>query len=423
MSTINRKPNSIQTHEGATAKQISDYDQLRRSVMSCMLWEDSFYEEGEGIADRIAYLCQKVSPEKVKELALEAKYQMGIRHTPLWMAVTAKIFDQEFVAKLIRRVDDIMELLALYWHDGKKPIPKQMKRAFEKRLNEFDKYQLAKYRGLARDIKLRDIIRLIHPKPVDDNHSRWFKEVIDNTITPPDTWETALMQGANKKETFERLISEQKLGALAFLRNLRNMRQSGVSNIGEGLKALKCSKILPFQFIKAAQFAPEYEDLIEEKMLESMASFDKLKGHTVLLVDVSASMRDTLSGKSEINRSDAAAGVAIMAREMCEKVSIFAFGSNVYEIPNRRGFALSDLLGWRSEGTFLGDAIDRINTLSYDRIIVITDEQSHDSVADPKTLGYMINVAPYQNGVGYYAWHHIDGWSPSVMKYIVEAER
>ncbi len=32
----------------------------------------------------------------------------------------------------------------------------------------------------------------------------------------------------------------------------------------------------------------------------------------------------------------------------------------------------------------------------YDRIIVITDEQAHDSVPKPKGHGYVINVASYK---------------------------
>ena len=36
------------THEGAPAYAgLSDEQRLRRSVLSCMLWEDEFYEDGE----------------------------------------------------------------------------------------------------------------------------------------------------------------------------------------------------------------------------------------------------------------------------------------------------------------------------------------------------------------------------------------
>lgn len=67
------------------------------------------------------------------------------------------------------------------------------------------------------------------------------------------------------------------------------------------------------------------------------------------------------------------------------------------------------------------------NSLKPDRLIVVTDEQSHDSVPAP-TAGrsYVINVASYKNGVGYRnGWVHIDGFSEGTIKFIhaYEAEQ
>ena len=45
--------NNLRTHEGAPAKRITAEAQLRRSLMACMLWEDTFYEDGVSIAERI----------------------------------------------------------------------------------------------------------------------------------------------------------------------------------------------------------------------------------------------------------------------------------------------------------------------------------------------------------------------------------
>ena len=41
------------THEGAPAAVITAEQALRRSVLSCMLWEGEFYEDGVQIANRI----------------------------------------------------------------------------------------------------------------------------------------------------------------------------------------------------------------------------------------------------------------------------------------------------------------------------------------------------------------------------------
>ncbi len=76
-----------------------------------------------------------------------------------------------------------------------------------------------------------------------------------------------------------------------------------------------------------------------------------------------------------------------------------------------------------SNGTLLGRAIGAVSG-RYDRLVVITDEQSQDAVIDPDAgkLAYMINVASAKNGVGYGAWRHIDGWSEAVIDYITQTE-
>ena len=72
--------------------------------------------------------------------------------------------------------------------------------------------------------------------------------------------------------------------------------------------------------------------------------------------------------------------------------------------------------------TQIGATVRSLNQLAHDRLIVITDEQSHDAVMGPKGRGYMINVAWAKNGVGYGPWVHIDGWSENVIRYIRELE-
>ena len=267
---------------------------------------------------------------------------------------------------------------------------------------------------------------LVHPKPKDKEQEKVWKQLVDGTLPAPDTWEVALSTGKNKKETWTRLLLEKKLGSLALLRNLRNMKEVGVdaSLIAESIKQMKVDKVLPFRFISAAQYAPEFTEELEEAMLKSLELEQKLRGKTILLIDVSGSMEDPLSKKSEMTRMDAAASLAILARELCRKVEIYTFSNDVVEVPNIRGFKLVDAIIDRQyhSGTYLGKAVEEINRESYDRLIVFTDEQSHDYVPQPKGRGYMINVANYENGVGYGEWVHIDGFSENILKYIQELE-
>ena len=71
------------THEGAPAAVLTAEQALRRSVLSCMLWENEFYEDGVQIAGRIRELVPRVAAEKVAALAVEARERMKLRHAPL----------------------------------------------------------------------------------------------------------------------------------------------------------------------------------------------------------------------------------------------------------------------------------------------------------------------------------------------------
>jgi len=182
--------------------------------------------------------------------------------------------------------------------------------------------------------------------------------------------------------------------------------------------------VLPFRFIAAARYAPQWEQVLEQAMFKALASQEKLPGKTVLLVDVSGSMNHPLSRNSEMHRTDAAYGLAVLLREICEQVAIYTFSDKLVQVPARQGFALRDALehSQSHSGTYLGKSLGELKE-TYDRLIVITDEQAHDTVPNPKGLGYMINVASFKNGIGYGKWMHIDGWSEAVIGYIRELEK
>ena len=418
------------THEGAPARVISAEAQLRRSVLACLLWESQFYEDGVEIAARIAELVPKVAPDKVATLAVEARTSMKLRHAPLLLVremarhTTHRVLVAETLDLVIQRADELSEFLAIYWATGRQPLSAQVKKGLAAAFRKFDAYALAKY-DRENPVKLRDVLFLSHAKPRDEAQAALWKQLVEGELATPDTWEVALSGGADKREAFERLLRENKLGALAVLRNLRNMAESGVDEklVKGALQSLNTSRVLPFRFIAAARYAPQWEAELESAMYKSVDSVPKLAGKTVLVVDISGSMTAALSARSEMQRTDAAYGLAILLREIAEELAVFSFSDRCVRVPARRGFALRDAIDASQPhgSTYLGRALEEIRE-PYDRLIVITDEQSHDRVPDPQGQGYMINVASYKNGVGYGQWTHIDGWSESVIGYIRELE-
>lgn len=439
---------NIRTHEGAPAARIGAEEELRRSVMACMLWEDSFYESGASIAERIKTLVAQSRPEFVAAVAAHARWDMKLRHVPLLIVrEMARLPNHKgLVSKLlpdvIGRPDEITEFLAIYWAEKRQPVSAQVKKGLAVAFRKFSEYELAKY---DRDgaVKLRDALFLSHSKPENATvrHTKLerkageyeltkgealYKAIVDGTLKTPDTWEVALSGGADPKEAFSRLMSEKKLGALAFIRNLRNMKAAGIdkAEVEAYAATVKLDRVLPFRFIAAARACPGWEDVVEPMMLRCLEGQEKLPGKTAIVVDNSGSMRGTrVSKKSDIDRSDAACAVAILVREVCASCVVIGFGSAAALIPPRRGFALADAIKTGpGGGTDTRQAVDLAAREGYDRIIVITDEQSHTVVPAPKGVGYFINVANEKNGIGYGAWTHIDGWSEAILDYIRQAE-
>ena len=296
-----------------------------------------------------------------------------------------------------------------------------MKRGLARAFTQFDAYQLAKY-DRESVVKLRDVLFLCHAKPKDEAQAALWKNLVENTLESPDTWEVALSAGKDKRENFERFLREGKLGGLAVLRNLRLMLASGVDpKLIRGRLDKGVARALPFRFVTAARYAPKFEDALEQAMLKGIAG---------LVVDVSGSMNYKLSKKGETTRMDAAAGLAILLREKAEDFAIATFSDTCVELPPRRGFALRDaIVGSQAHsGTYLKRALtqlhDKPEWKGLDRLIVITDEQSHDGILPAWTpRAYVVNVAPYQHGVSYgNGWTHIDGWSERIVDYIAAAE-
>ena len=433
-------PARPRTHEGARAAVITPEQTLRRTVLSCMLWEGEFYEDGVQIAGRIHELVPQVDAEKVAALAVEARERMKLRHAPLLLVremarhATHRGLVAETLARVIQRADELSEFVAIYWAGGRQPLSAQVKKGLASAFGKFDEYALAKY-DRAGAVRLRDVLFLTHARPADEAQAALWKRLAQNELVTPDTWEVALSaagraEGAEKRAVWERLLAERKLGALALLRNLRNLHAAGVNEelVLAALAGMKTDRVLPFRFLAAARNAPQWEEALETAMfraLEGRAA--SLAGHTVLVVDVSGSMESPLSTRSEMRRSDAAYGLAILLREIAEKVTIYTFSDEAKRVAARRGMALRDALdkSQRHSGTFLGAALKQVEGEcrdGYDRMVVITDEQSHDTVHAPRGKGYVINVASNRNGVGYGEWTHIDGWSEAVVEYIAELE-
>lgn len=457
MAQANRKAPRVRTHEGGRAtNRLGNLEQLSRTLMSCMLWEQTFYEDGRSIADRIISIISSLTEDELHDasaIILAAK-DSGLRHAPLLAAaaVAQRAYpgSRALVRNVIRRADELSEFMAIWeevtgLHRPNSPVKKGIADAF----HEFDEYQFAKY-NRDKAWKLRDVMFVTHPKARNPEEQELFRKIADDNLETPDTWETALSAGANKCDIFEAMLREGRLGGLALLRNLRNMQDAGVPYevIRDGIKAMHVGRILPFRFVVAAGYAPAYANHLEAKMFERLKQYDTLDKKVAILVDVSGSMGTSLSSKSDMNRVTAAATIAAMIREISTDARVYGFpivrrgdlfyewrvpkyartlpGNVVFEISSSyRGFALINHIRQFSGGpTPLAEAISAVSMdATPDLMIVVTDEQAHDNVAVPGCPGYLINVASYEPAIDHGHWERINGFSEKVVDFIVRNER
>jgi|CXWL01.1.fsa_nt_gi hypothetical protein len=448
----------VVTHEGGRAdRHQTPLQELTRAVSTCMLFENTFYESGSEIAARIEELCLQVTPQQLAELAVSTRTAMKLRHVSLFLVRQlarhpGRTADPGIVSRTLRetiqRADELAEFLSIYWKDGKCPVSAQVKKGLSLAFAKFSEHELAKWN---RDgaVKLRDALFVCHAKPANFDWVRadrkkspvrpyepterelLYEKIVNGTLATPDTWEVALSGGADKKEAFTRLLTENKLGYMALLMNLRNMEGAGVDRalINAALLAgARKSKALPFRFVSAALAAPSMVDALSQAMLLAVEEAPRLPGMTYLLVDVSGSMSDALSAKSTLRRYQAAGALAILLREICEDCRIFTFSTKLVEAPAYRGLPLIEAL-WNSQpngGTYLGQALAKMaETLPEPaRTIVVTDEQAADSgIKVRQAKGYIVNVAGYKPALELSnGWSRISGWSERLVEWIALEE-
>ena len=433
--------NPALTHEGAPAQRFTAKQELKRTAATCLLFEPTFYESGGDIADRLVSLSKKVSFQDLAEVAVWCRSTLNLRHVSLFLACLAMKKDapgpqkRALVRDVIQRADELGEIVSLYWIlNGRKtgsndrpPLPNAMKKGIADAFGKFDEYQLSKWDSRNNAVRLRDVMFLTHPKPVGEGREDLYKRIAENNMATADTWETNLSAGKDKNETFSDLLRENKLGAMALLRNLRNMVQSGVDRklVRDALAKANWKRVLPFRFLSALKHAPEYEDALDKAFLEACKGVPKLDGDAMFLIDVSGSMSwGSISTKSEVKPAEIAFCMAAIGKEMFDDAVVYGFDSILRGPYPGRGLALTRQNcpgGATYPGRCLEDAHQKQNGHVFDWVFIITDEQSADRIRD-KQYGrnqIVINVQPYQHGLKLdNGWMRLSGWSDRIFDFL-----
>lgn len=425
---LTRGKNKVQNMEGANAYRLMPEWELYTSIVTTSL-SNNFYEQAAERVTRIRHLIENCDSLFVAQLAVYTRETMNLRSIPLVMVVElARIHKgdnlvRRTTAQVIRRADEITELLAYYQQANQRTgvkklnrLSKQVQAGLQDAFNTFDAYQFAKYNRKT-EIRLRDALFLVHPKAKDEQQQEVFNGIVNDTLPTPYTWETELSALGQtcfatpdeKKAVFrakwEELIDSDKLGYMALLRNLRNLLEAGVSadhilKAEQRLsseKAVENSKQLPFRFLAAYREVSKTPSLhatmlmtaLEHAVQVSARNIAGFNADTRILVacDVSGSMQYPLSPKSKILRYDIGLMLGMLLKSRCEKVMTGIFGdrwkiinlpdtgvlSNVDAFYKREGEA-----GYSTNGYLvIKDLIER--RAQMDKVMMFTDCQLWNS--------------------------------------------
>src|SRR5581483_10785031 len=106
---------------------------------------------------------------------IEAREDYHLRHVPLFLTLKLvrhpKIKNYEGLVRdtlfrVIQRADEPAEFLAMYWADGRKTVPRQVRLGLSRALNKFSEYELAKNDHAGAKVSLKDVLFMTHAKPL-----------------------------------------------------------------------------------------------------------------------------------------------------------------------------------------------------------------------------------------------------------------
>ena len=164
----------------------------------------------------------------------------------------------ETLARVIQRADELSEFVAIYWAEGRQPLSAQAKKGLAAAFCKFDEYALAKYDRTGA-VRLRDVLFLSHARPVDEVtgctvEAAGSERTCNSRYLGGCAFDKRVAQerngGADKRKAWERLLADRKLGALALLRNLRNLHAEACDEqmVLSALEAMKTDRVFRFAF-------------------------------------------------------------------------------------------------------------------------------------------------------------------------------
>ena len=397
MSKFNATSTKTATTNMAGGEAYSQSAELElASAVITSFANDTFYEKAADRFDRVSSLLDKVDPMFAAKVAVYARREFGMRSMSHVVAaelapkLSGKAWAASFYDAIVFRPDDMMEIIAYLKAKGQK-LSAALKRGFAKAFNRFDAYQLAKYRGEGKGVKLVDVANLVHPIPGEENADA-LRALINGELKSTDTWETRLTRAGQvegsegdkieaKKEAWVEMIRSGKMGYFALLRNLRNIMIAAPEVENEVIAQLtdrnkiKKSLVLPFRYFTAItelqQIAGSRNIVkaISDAAEISLDNVPRLPGKTLIAVDVSGSMTGRPSTIAKMFGS-------VLYKRTEPDLLVFDGRARYVSLnPADSILSLMDKIPFSGGSTNFNSIFDTATGV-YDRVIILSDMQA-----------------------------------------------
>lgn len=436
------EPTRTTNYEGGMAFDPSDNLKLYLQSASWLVGEPKFYQDGDKVDSEIITLIQKVAngdAEFVLKLAVYLRDSLYLRTAPQILLVEAALSEGDMIPglirratpKIVRRPDEMATVIAylksrignLGNHSATGSVPSGLKKGLADCFLDFTEYSLQKYNNQSRTVKLKDVIRLVHPKPKDKAQSEMFKRLIDGNLATPNTWETIISAEGSNPEAWTK--AAKVMPYMATLRNLRNlMANLNEDRMKETIKgimdtdAVARSKQFPFRFFSAYREIEKAEDPTWMKtdvlhglsiaLNRSVGNIPKIPGRSFIAADNSGSMTwSKVSERSNVQPRDIANLFLMMADKICEKSKLGVFASSLQSVQGSPDNVLDGLanfnkinfnIGYGTNGQSVLDYLIESNTFT-DRIIIFSDMQMHSNDSWLSEDGFYTKFLHYKRTV------------------------
>lgn len=389
MSRFNTtKPTGTTNLAGGKAYKESKEMQLV-SILLTSFGDNKYYEKNTDTYKRLENLISECDKLFCAKAIVYARTVFGMRTITHYAAsilakhIGGEEWGKDFYNKVVNRPDDMTEIVACHLA-RKQKLTNAMKKGFATALGRFDDYQLAKYKGEGKEVKLVDVVNLVHPTQTAKNNFA-ISKLVNGELKSHDTWESELSAVGNdteaKKTVWNRLLDERKLGYFALLRNLRNIISLGDESLKRKAltalvdrNAIKKSLVLPFRFATA------YDELskIDTDAMRAISkaceiacdNVPKFDGKTLVALDVSGSM-------SAARVSDIASlfSAILLKSNNCDLITFADDAKYRMVNPDDSVMTIKNAIRYACGGTNFPSVFETANK-KYDRVILLSDMQS-----------------------------------------------